>query len=472
MSDGGLCALTLAEQARLIRERQVSPKEVVASSLAQIEKVNPRLNAFLTVMGDQARAGAEKAEREITSGSYRGPLHGIPIGLKDLLCTKGVRTTGGSRILADFVPEEDATVVSRLQEAGAVLMGKLNMHEFAFGPTGTNPHYGDARNPWDPERITGGSSSGSAIAAATFMCAGTLGSDTGGSIRIPAALCGVVGIKPTYGRVSRYGAIPCAWSLDNVGPMCRTAEDAALVLSTIAGHDPKDPATIRRPVPDYAAGLGERVSGLKVAVLREYVTDPMEPDVVARFQESLAVLRGLGMVVEEISVPEANTAMGASSAILSSEVAAYHEERLRTRPGDFGADVRARLEQGLMISATDYLKGQRIRRLVVERFQELMGRYDAMVCPTEPCTAPRLDQETVDYGGFSEARVASMVRHTRLFNLNSLPAVSVPCGFGSNGLPVGLQIATGPFEEGLALRIAHAYQQATEWHKRVPPTAL
>ena len=261
MSNGELCTLTLAEQARLIRERQVSPREVVASSLAQIEKVNPRLNAFITVMAEEATAGAEEAEREIASGGYRGPLHGIPIGLKDLLWTKGVRTTGGSKILADFVPEEDATVVTRLREAGAVFMGKLNMHEFAFGPTGTNPHYGDARNPWDPERITGGSSSGSGIAAATFMCAGTLGSDTGGSIRIPASLCGVVGIKPTYGRVSRYGAIPCAWSLDNVGPMCRTAEDAALVLSAIAGHDPRDPATSRKPVPDYAAGLNEPVSG-------------------------------------------------------------------------------------------------------------------------------------------------------------------------------------------------------------------
>lgn len=466
-----LCTLTLAEQARLLRTRQASPVELLESTFRQIKRLDGRLNAYVTIMRDSAMAEARAAESEIARGSYRGPLHGIPIALKDLLYTKGVRTTGGSKILADFVPDEDATVVRRLKEAGAVLTGKTGMHEFAYGPVGTNPHYGDVRNPWDLERVTGGSSSGSAAAVATFMCSAALGSDTGGSIRIPASLCGLVGIKPTYGRVSRYGALPCAWSLDNVGPLARTAEDTALVLTAIAGYDPKDPASSRVSVADYASDLSRSVSGTRVAVLREYTTDPMEPDVVSAFWAAIEALKGLGMSVEEISMPVVESAIGASTAILATEVSCYHEENLRTRPGDYGADVRARLESGLLIAATDYVKGQRIRRLLVDRFVDLLQRYDVVVCPTEPTTAPRFDQDSVQYDGYTELRGPSLVRHTRLFNLNSLPTLSVPCGFASNGMPVGLQVAAAPFAEGTALRVAHAYEQATPWHTRVPKFA-
>lgn len=472
MSDRELCFLTLAEQARLIRDRKVSPVEVVGSVLRQIERIDGRINAYITVMGETALSESRQAEAEIARGNYRGPLHGIPIALKDLFYTKGIRTTAGSKILRDFVPGEDATAVTRLREAGAVIVGKTNMHEFAFGPLNTNPHYGDVHNPWDLSRVTGGSSGGSAAAAATFMCSAALGSDTGGSIRIPASFCGLFGIKPTYGRVSRYGAIPCAWSLDNVGPLARTAKDGALVLAAIAGWDPMDPASSRKPVPDYATTLSQPVSGLKVAVLQEYMTDPMEPEVVAGVRTALEVLRQLGMRVEEISVPKVDSAIGASTAILYSEVASYHEENMRTRPEDFGPDVRARLEQGLMIAATDYVKAQRVRRMLIDRFQGLMRRYDAIVCPTEPATAPRLDQEVVQYDGLVEPRPATATRHTRLFNLTSQPAASVPCGFASNGLPIGMQIATAPFAEATALRIAHAYQSSTDWHKRVPAVAL
>lgn len=472
MSDRELCFLTLAEQARLIRDRKVSPVEVVGSVLRQIERIDGRINAYITVMGETALSESRQAEAEIARGNYRGPLHGIPIALKDLFYTKGIRTTAGSKILRDFVPGEDATAVTRLREAGAVIVGKTNMHEFAFGPLNTNPHYGDVHNPWDLSRVTGGSSGGSAAAAATFMCSAALGSDTGGSIRIPASFCGLFGIKPTYGRVSRYGAIPCAWSLDNVGPLARTAKDGALVLAAIAGWDPRDPASSRKPVPDYATTLSQPVSGLKVAVLQEYMTDPMEPEVVAGVRTALEVLRQLGMRVEEISVPKVDSAIGASTAILYSEVASYHEENMRTRPEDFGPDVRARLEQGLMIAATDYVKAQRVRRMLIDRFQGLMRRYDAIVCPTEPATAPRLDQEVVQYDGLVEPRPATATRHTRLFNLTSQPAASVPCGFASNGLPIGMQIATAPFAEATALRIAHAYQSSTDWHKRVPTVAL
>lgn len=469
MSTSELCLLTVAEQAKLIRSREVSPVEVVASALRQIDRLNPRLNAFLTVTHEAALSAARKAEEEIAGGNYRGPLHGVPIALKDLFYTQGIRTTGGSKILKDFVPTEDATVVARLKEAGAVIVGKTNMHEFAFGPVSTNPHYGDARNPWDLERATGGSSGGSAAAVIASMASAALGTDTGGSVRIPASLCGIVGLKPTYGRVSRYGVLPCAWSLDNVGPMCKTVEDTALLLNAIAGWDPRDPASGREPVPDYTASLSMDVSGLRVAVLREYATDPMQPEVVAAFTASLEALRRLGMEVEEISVPEVESAIGASTAILYPEVASYHEVNLRTRAGDYGEDVRVRLEQGLMMAATDYVKGQRIRSLLIERFREIHRRFDAIVCPTEPATAPRLDQQTIQFDGLAEPRPAMLTRHTRLFNLTSQPAITVPCGFDSAGLPIGLQIATAPFAEATALQIAYAYERSAGWHLRVPP---
>ncbi|MGE5619014.1 MAG: amidase [Sphingomonadaceae bacterium] len=471
MSSQELCFLTAAQQSRLIRSKEVSPVDVVESTLRQIERVDGRVNAYITVMGESALEAAREAEREIARGNWRGPLHGIPIALKDIIYVRGVRNTAGSSILKDFVPSEDATVTTRLRQAGAIIVGKNNMHEFAFGPLNTNPHFGDAHNPWDLERVTGGSSGGSAAAVAASMCSAALGTDTGGSIRIPAAFCGVFGIKPTYGRVSRYAVTPCAWSLDNVGPLTRTAEDSALVLSAIAGWDPKDPASSRKPVQDYAAALSQPVSGLKVAVLREYVTDPLEPAVVAGFRSALEVLRSLGMAVEEVSIPEVNAAIGASTAILFAEVAAYHQEDLRTRQQDIGPDVRSRLEQGSLIAATDYVNGQRVRRLLIDRFRALMKQYDAVVCPTEPATAPRLDQEIVQYEGFAEPRGATATRHTRLFNLTSQPAASVPCGFAPNGLPIAMQIAAAPFDETTVLRIAHAYQQATDWHLKTPPVA-
>ncbi len=471
MSSGKLCFLTLAEQARLIRAGEVSPVEVATSVLEQAQRLDGRLHAYLTVTAEAALAEARQAEAEIAKGGYRGPLHGIPIALKDLFWTRGVRTTAGSKILRDFVPSEDAAVVARLREAGAVIVGKTNMHEFAFGPINTNPHFGDARNPWDPGRVTGGSSGGSAAAVAASMCSAALGSDTGGSIRIPAAWCGTFGIKPTYGRVSRHGVVPLAWSLDTVGPLTKTAEDAALLLGAVAGWDARDPACVREPVPDYAAELSRPVAGLKVAVLREYVADPNEPEVLAEFQAALDVLRRLGMQVDELSVPEAEWAAGASTAVMFSEAASYHEENLRDRPGDLGPDVRARLEQGLLIAATDYLKGQRIRRLLVDRFAEVTRRYDAVVCPTVPSTAPRLDQDAIEYEGLREARAATATRHTRLFNLTGQPAASVPCGFASNGMPVGMHIAAAPFAEATVLRIAHAYEAAAGWRGRMPAVA-
>jgi len=287
MADQELCFLTVAEQSRLIGEKEVSPVEVVGSVLRQIERIDGQVNAYITVMAESAMSDAREAESEIARGAYRGPLHGVPIALKDLLHTRGVRTTAGSEIMRDFVPAEDAAVVASLREAGAVLVGKTGMHEFAFGTINTNPHFGDVHNPWDLERVTGGSSGGSAAAVAAAMCSAALGTDTGGSIRIPAAFCGVLGIKPTFGRVSRHGVVPLSSSLDTVGPLARTALDAALLLQAIAGWDARDPDSSQEPVPDYAASLRQAVSGLRVAVLREYVDDPAEPDVLAAFQVAL-----------------------------------------------------------------------------------------------------------------------------------------------------------------------------------------
>ncbi len=472
MSDQQLCHLSIAEQARLIRNREISPVELLESVLRQIERVDPAVNSYITVPAEEARAATREAEQEIGRGDYRGPLHGIPIALKDLYYTRGIRTTAGSKIHRDFVPTKDAEVVVRLKKAGSVLVGKTNMHEFALGAINTNPHFGDVHNPWDLERISGGSSGGSAAAVAASMASAALGSDTGGSIRIPASLCGVVGLKPTYGRVSRHGAMPCAWSLDHVGPLCKTAEDAALLLQVIAGRDPKDPTSSHETVPDYAAGLSQGISGLRLAVLKEHI-DPetTQPAVLAGFQAAIEVLRGLGATIEELSVPEAIHAYPASTAILSVEAAAYHECDLRVRPEEIGPDVRARLEGGLLIAATDYVKAQRVRRMLAERFVALLRQYDAILGPAEPTTAPRIDQETIQYPGLAEARRLSLTRYTRLHNVTGLPAASVPMGFDSSELPMGLQIACAPFDEEMVLRIGHAYQQATNWHKRLPPAA-
>ncbi|MEW6265176.1 MAG: amidase [Thermodesulfobacteriota bacterium] len=471
MSGSELCFLTLAGQASLVRRREVSPVEVLASVLRQIERLDRRVKAYITVMSDSALAAAQAAEHEIAQGHYRGPLHGLPLALKDLIHTEGVRTTAGSKIMRDFIPGEDATAVTRLKQAGAVILGKTNMHEFAYGSTNVNPHYGTVRNPWNDQVLPGGSSGGSAAAVAASMCSAALGSDTGGSIRMPAAFCGITGFKPTYGRVSRHGVVPCAWSMDHVGPLAKTAEDAALVLAAIAGWDPKDPASSREPVQDYMAQLEQDVAGLRVGVLREYTVDPVMPEVEAAFRRALGVLRELGLKVEEISIPETKYAVGASNAILLTEAASYHEERLRSRAGDYGEDVRSRLELGLFVSATDYVKAQRVRRLLIEKFQNVLRRYEAIVCATEPITAPGFDQEVILFDGLAEPRSQALVRHLRLFSLIGLPAVSLLCGFASDGLPIGLQIAAAPFADGRVLQIAAAYQKSAPWHLQAPPAA-
>lgn len=453
--------LTLSEAAALVRARQVSPVELTRAMLARIERLDGKLTSYITVTADAALAAAEQAEQAARAGDER-PLLGVPLALKDLFDTAGIRTTGGAKILAERVPQQDATAVVRLRQAGAVLLGKLNMHEFAFGVSTANPHFGICRNPWDPSRIPGGSSGGSGAALAAGLCYGSLGSDTGGSIRIPAALCGITGLKPTYGRVSRAGVLPLSWSLDHAGPMARTVRDVALLLTAIAGPDPADPAAATVPVPDFTAGLEDGVRGLRIGLPRAYFFEQLDDDVARAVEAAVDVLRTEGAEVREVSVPHLDVAAAAFAPIISAEAAAYHQRWLRERPQDYGEDVRQRLFQGLLYPAVDYVNAQRARRRVLDGFLQALKEVDVLITPTVPVTAPPIPGPAV-------ATPNPLTRCTFPVNLTGLPALSLPCGVDRQGLPVGLQIIGRPFDEGTVLRVGHAYQTLTDWHKRRPP---
>jgi aspartyl-tRNA(Asn)/glutamyl-tRNA(Gln) amidotransferase subunit A len=453
---------TIEQLAGPIERRELSPVELTEAVLARVDQLDRRLGAFITVMGDDARAEAKRAEEDILRGEYRGPLHGIPVSLKDLYNTAGVRTTSGSKILADFVPGEDATSVARLREAGAIIIGKNNLHEFAFGPTGINPHYGTTRNPWDEERVPGGSSGGSGVAVAVGMGCVSMGSDTGGSIRIPASLCGTVGLKPTYGRVSRYGVFPLSWSADHVGPLTRCVRDAAYVLDAIAGHDPRDPASSHHPLPELTRRLNGRVGGRRAGVLQETLAG-VDGDVREVFDVAVEILRDLGLKVDEVSVPEARQAAGSSTATLFAEAGAVHQRWLRERPQDYGPDTRNRFELGAMMPAVHYIKGQQARSAIVAAFEPIWQAFDVLLMPTTPLVAPFISQN------FDNAVRYRLTDNTRLFNVLGTPACSVPCGFTSGGLPVGLTLGGRSFDEATVLQVALAYEQACDWKERRPP---
>jgi aspartyl-tRNA(Asn)/glutamyl-tRNA(Gln) amidotransferase subunit A len=407
------------------------------------------------------------------AGRVVGRLHGVPWAPKDLYSTRGVRTTGGSKILADSVPSEDSTVVARLARAGAILLGKLNMHEFAYGPEGLNAHYGDARNPWsaDTHRITGGSSSGSGAAVAAGLAPGSLGSDTGGSIRIPASLCGITGLKPTYGRVSRAGVLPLSWSMDHVGPMTRSARDCALMLSVIAGYDPADPTTSVLPVPDYGAALTGDVKGLRVGLLRAHFTDPAAAEVRAAVEASAKQLEQAGAVVDEVNLTQVMHVATGSAVIVASEALAYHAPWMRSRPQDYQPDVRERLRLGVFVNGAHYVRAQQIRALVAREVDEALARRDVLLAPATPLVAPVLGEREAALGdGPSDVR-AALLRCTRPFNFSGHPACAAPCGFTPGGLPIGLQIVGRPFDETTVLRVVDAYQRMTDWHTRRPPAA-
>jgi aspartyl-tRNA(Asn)/glutamyl-tRNA(Gln) amidotransferase subunit A len=469
MDSVDICYQSATELAGLIQRRELSPVEIVEAHLARIEATEPVLNSFITLLPDAARRAARQAEAQILAGQYRGPLHGIPLGLKDLFHTGGVRTTSGSRIFDNFIPTEDCTVATRFRQAGAILLGKLNMHPFAYGPTGENEDYGHMHNPWNPERITGGSSGGSGSATAAGQCVITMGSDTGGSVRIPAALCGVVGLKPTYGLVSRAGLTPLAWSMDHPGPLTRTVADAALTLNAIAGYDPRDVASARVSIPDYTTALTGDVRGLRIGVPREFLEAPLDPEVAATVQQGLAVLEQLGARVTEVSFPLFPEAQAISGTILMAEASACHRDLLARDAEKLYPPVRLRLEAGLFITAADYLRAQQARSRFNARLGDLFQEVDLLAGPTEPVTAPPLLASSVRVGQGTVGTVTALTQYTRPYNITGFPAISIPCGFAPDGLPVGLQLAGRPFDEITVLRAAHAYEQATDWHRRRPP---
>lgn len=451
--------LSLEDVTREIRERRISAEDVVRATLERIERLEPRLHAFITVTGDRALA-----EARATSPS--SPLAGAPIALKDLFDTAGVRTTGGSRIFADRVPDGDAAVVARLREAGASFVGKTNLHEWAFGATNQNPHFGGARNPWDPARIPGGSSGGSAIALAAGLCHGALGSDTGGSIRIPASLCGVVGLKPTYGRVSLRGVIPLSWTLDHAGPMARTIRDVAILYRAIAGYDADDPSSIDAPAEDALERIEDGVRGLRVGVPRPHFFERTDPEVGALVRAAIRVLEREGATVDECAFPSSDRLLDTQRAIISTDAAAYHRERLRDRADEIGEDVRARLRAAEAVSGTELALARRRREEIRREVLALFDRVDVLAVPATAVAAPLAE------GTDAVAEAARLTATTSPFNLTGLPAISVPCGFTSAGLPVGLQIAGAPWREATVLRAARAYERATTWSARRAPIAI
>ena len=457
--------LTISQAGPLLQRQELSPVELTRAFLDRIETTNDQLHSFITILAEAALAGARAAEAEILQGHYKGPMHGIPFALKDLYDTADVRTTSGSRVDIGRVPTEDATTTARLKSAGGILLGKLAMHEYALGgPDFTTPFL-PARNPWNLEHITGGSSSGSGAAVASGQCMGALGSCTGGSIRGPASLCGIVGIKATYGRVSRAGVVTLSWSQDHCGPMTWTVEDAAHMLGAIAGYDPRDPTTSAAPVPDYAAGLKHDIKGVTIGLPRHFffTTDGgTNPETLAAVEKGLTVLEGLGANLEEVTIPSLEYVRAANSVIMLSEAFAFHEKNLKSRANEFGEMVRARFRIGGLLTASDYVQAQRVRKLFNRELAQTFQKVDVMVTPT-------MTQPAAPFEGYDATSTARGPSFTAPFNLSGLPAISVPCGFTASGLPIGLQVAGKPFDEPGIFRVAYAYEQAARWFDQRPP---
>ena len=461
VADPDFAFASIVDLAPRLAARAISPVELVEVALDRIERFDD-LNAFITVTADAALKDARSAEAEIRNGVYRGPLHGIPIAVKDLFATQGVRTTFGSPLYSEWVPDYDATAVARLRCAGAIPIGKTNLDELAFGSTTTNSHFGATRNPWHRSYHAGGSSGGSAAAVATGQGVGALGSDTGVSIRQPAASCGIVGLKPTLGLVSKFGALPLAWSLDHVGPMTRTVADTATMLQVLAGYDSRDPSSAHRASQDYLASLDGDIRGTRMGAARPFFFDNCDDEVVSAVDAALRVFDDMGAFVDEIALPDMDAAIAAASVITGAEAAAYHATSLRERPEAYGPEVRAWLETGALYSAVDYVQAQRLRHRLVRETRRAMAGFDAIVMPTSPVPPTPLDDEPAGHGMLRW-------RNTGPFIVVDLPAISIPCGLTSGGLPIGLQIVGHMFGEAGLLRIAHAFERATRWHCCRPP---
>jgi aspartyl-tRNA(Asn)/glutamyl-tRNA(Gln) amidotransferase subunit A len=466
MSASEIYFKSVAELAPLIKTRKLSPVEVVRACLDRIDAVNPKVNAFITVTGEQALEQARKAEVEIGAGRYRGPLHGVPYAPKDLFATKGIRTTNGSKATANWIPDHESTVTARLNKAGAILVGKLNLLEFAMG-SGQQGLNGPARNPWDLAYSPSGSSSGSGAALAAAMVPLSMGSDTGGSIRGPAKSCGIVGLKPTYGRISLYGVTALSWTLDHAGPMARTVADVAYMLQGIAGADPKDHNAAAVPVPDYTKALNGNIKGMRIGVADEYFFEHVHPETEAALRKANALLKSMGAVLVDVKVRDAAICGPVSSMILGSESTVYHEKRRKEQGDLLQPLVRERLEAATFNSAVDYIKALRVRTVLMEEMRRVFQTCDVLMLPAGNA-APKLDAETVGTDLPTDPPAVSRPDSFNIANVTGIPAIVLPCGFtaGPPTLPLGIQFCAKPFDESSLFRIGHAYQLATDWHTR------
>jgi aspartyl-tRNA(Asn)/glutamyl-tRNA(Gln) amidotransferase subunit A len=463
--------LSLTEVAKAIAAKRFSSREATQSCLDRIAQWQPRLNAFMAIETEAALAAADAADAALANGTRHGALHGVPLAHKDMYYEAGKVVTCGSRIRRDFVATVTSTALQRLKDAGTIRLGSLQMAEFAYGPTGHNSHYGAVHNPWNVDHITGGSSSGSGSAVAARLTFAALGSDTGGSIRMPAHFCGVTGLKTTYGLISRAGAMPLSQSLDTVGPLARSAEDCALLLGLMAGADPEDPTVVAGTVPDYVAATRGQIKGLRVGVPAAFYVDDLDPEVARMLDETIAVLRGEGANITQVELPDQRQLTAACQLVLAVEATAFHKRWLIERPGDYGAQVLMRLQNGLAIPGVSYLEAMRWRGPALAAYLAAVAGVDAVIAPVAPVAAPTIAESDVGNSPDAEAVIQRLTRFTRPVNYLGLPSLSIPAGFTRNGLPVGMQLIGRAFDEATLLRVGAAFQRATDFHARVPKPA-
>ncbi|MEP9352310.1 amidase [Xanthobacter sp. KR7-65] len=460
--------LTLAQAGLAIREGVLSAREAAEACLARIARLQPRLNAFIAIEPEAALAAADAADAALAAGEVRGLLHGVPLAHKDMFYEAGRISTCGSKICGETVATTSSTALARIKAAGTVRLGSLHMVEFAYGPTGHNVHFGPARNPWNPEHVTGGSSSGSGAAVAARLTYAALGSDTGGSIRMPAHFCGVSGLKTTVGLVSRFGAMPLSFSLDTIGPLARTIEDCAILLQLMAGADPLDPTTSAAPVPDYLAAAEGDLKGVVIGIPDAFYVDDLDAEVARVLDETIATLKRAGARIVTVALPDQSQLSGASQIVLNCEASAFHKSWLLSRPQDYGAQVKARLENGFGIPAVSYLEALRWRGPALAAHLEAVAGVDAVLAPTAPMPAPTIAETDVGGSPDAEAMIQRITRFTRPVNYLGLPTASLPCGFTRAGLPVGLQLIGRPFAEATLVRIGAAFQRETDFHEQMP----
>src|ERR1700681_1712523 len=464
-------SLSLTAIAQAIAAKRVSSREVTQSCLDRIAQWQPRLNAFMAIEAEQALASADAADAALAKGKVGGALHGVPLAHKDMYYDEGRVVTCGSKIRRDFVATSTSTALQRLKDAGTVRLGSLQMVEFAYGPTGHNSHYGAVRNPFALDHITGGSSSGSGSAVAARLTFAALGSDTGGSIRMPAHFCGVTGLKTTYGRISRAGAMPLSQSLDTVGPLARTALDCALLLGLMAGADPNDPTAAAEPVPDYVAATRESITGLTIGVPSAFYVDDLDPEVEQIFDETISVLKREGANIVQVELPDQRQLTAAAQLVVAVEAAAFHKRWLIERPQDYGSQVLMRLQNGLAIPGVSYLEAMRWRGPALAAYLAAVSGTDAVIVPGAPVPAPTLAASDAGTAPDADAVIQRLTRFTRPVNYLGLPSLAIPAGFTKTGLPVGVQLIGRSFDEATLLRIGAAFQRATDFHERVPEPA-